>query len=137
LARRSTATSCRSTSSSASLKADDRLSRTIQPQTRTKTRWSKRRDTDDYDAVPLARSLSQVITYADFWHPAAHQVGHCGPKIGRSPVRWSVKRSYKPPLASHRCPDYGRQAAGLRFPSKARLTADIARCSGLGFRRAS
>jgi hypothetical protein len=38
LARRSTATSCRSTSSSASLKADDRLSRTIQPQTRTKTR---------------------------------------------------------------------------------------------------
>jgi hypothetical protein len=38
LARRSTATSCRSTSSSASLEADDRLSRASQPQSRTKTR---------------------------------------------------------------------------------------------------
>ena len=38
LARRSTATSCRSTSSSAFLEADDRLRRTIQPQTRTKMR---------------------------------------------------------------------------------------------------
>ncbi len=37
-ARRSTATSCRSTSSSASLEADDRPSRTSQPQTRTKMR---------------------------------------------------------------------------------------------------
>ena len=37
-ARRSTATSCRSTSSSASLKADDRPSRTSQPQSRTKMR---------------------------------------------------------------------------------------------------
>ena len=37
-ARRSTATSCRSTSSSAFLEADDRLSRTSQPQTRTKMR---------------------------------------------------------------------------------------------------
>src|SRR5258708_11348799 len=36
VARRSTATSCRSTSSSAFLEADDRPSRTIQPQTRTK-----------------------------------------------------------------------------------------------------
>ena len=38
LARRSTATSCRSTSNSASLEADDRLSRASQPQSRTKTR---------------------------------------------------------------------------------------------------
>ena len=38
LVRRSTATSCRSTSSSASLEADDRPSRTSQPQSRTKTR---------------------------------------------------------------------------------------------------
>jgi hypothetical protein len=37
-ARRSTATSCRSTSSSASLEADDRPSRTSQPQSRTKMR---------------------------------------------------------------------------------------------------
>ena len=38
LARRSTATSCRSTSNSASLEADDRPSRISQPQSRTKTR---------------------------------------------------------------------------------------------------
>jgi hypothetical protein len=38
LARRSTATSCRSTSSSASLAADDRPSKTSQPQIRTKMR---------------------------------------------------------------------------------------------------
>ena len=38
LVRRSTATSCRSTSSSASLEADDRPSRTSQPQSRTKMR---------------------------------------------------------------------------------------------------
>jgi hypothetical protein len=38
LARRSTATSCRSTSGSASLEADRRPSRTNQPQSRTKTR---------------------------------------------------------------------------------------------------
>ena len=38
LARRSTATSCRSTSSSAFLDADERPSRTSQPQSRTKIR---------------------------------------------------------------------------------------------------
>ena len=38
LVRRSTATSCRSTRSSASLEADERPSRTSQPQSRTKTR---------------------------------------------------------------------------------------------------
>ena len=38
LVRRSTATSCLSTSSSASLEADDRASRTSQPQSRTKMR---------------------------------------------------------------------------------------------------
>jgi hypothetical protein len=38
LVRRSTATSCRSTSSSAFLDADERLSRTSQPQSRTKIR---------------------------------------------------------------------------------------------------
>ena len=53
LVRRSTATSCRSTSSSASLDADDRPSRTSQPQSRTKMRYSRRRDTDDHDALPL------------------------------------------------------------------------------------
>ncbi len=44
----------RSTSSSASLEADDRPSRTSQPQSRTKMRQSRRRDTDDHNAVRLA-----------------------------------------------------------------------------------
>src|SRR5213592_2876249 len=54
LARRSTATSCRSTSSSASLEADERPSRTGQPQTRTKIRYSRRRDTADHHGPLLA-----------------------------------------------------------------------------------
>jgi hypothetical protein len=60
LDRRSTATSCRSTSSSASLEADDRPSRTSQPQTRTKMRYSRRRDTDDHDAVRLDPAVVAV-----------------------------------------------------------------------------
>ena len=61
-ARRSTATSCRSTSSSASLEADDRPSRTSQPQSRTKMRYSRRRNTDDHDAVRLTLGPSLQLT---------------------------------------------------------------------------
>src|ERR1035438_555714 len=38
-------------SNSASLEADDRPSRTSQPQSRTKMRWSRRKDTDDHDGL--------------------------------------------------------------------------------------
>src|SRR6266849_976480 len=47
-ARRSTATSCRGTSSSLSLDAVDRPGKTSQPQSRTKIRQSRRRDTVDH-----------------------------------------------------------------------------------------
>jgi hypothetical protein len=50
--RRSTATSCRSTSSSTSLKARERLNRTSQPQSRTKMRYSRRRNTADHHGPP-------------------------------------------------------------------------------------
>jgi hypothetical protein len=50
LVQRSTATSCRKTSSSAFLDADERPSRTSQPQSRTKIRSSRRRDTTDHHA---------------------------------------------------------------------------------------
>jgi hypothetical protein len=52
--RRSTATSCRSTSSSAFLDAAGRPSMTSQPQSRTKMRQSRRTDTADHDASRLA-----------------------------------------------------------------------------------
>ncbi len=55
--RRSTATSCHSTSSSAFFDAADRLSRTSQPQSRTKMRYSRRKDTDDHDALRLALAI--------------------------------------------------------------------------------
>jgi hypothetical protein len=58
LARRSTATSCCSTKNSAFLDADDRPSRPSQPQSRTKMGWSRRRNTDDYDAVRLTMAVS-------------------------------------------------------------------------------
>jgi 7,8-dihydropterin-6-yl-methyl-4-(beta-D-ribofuranosyl)aminobenzene 5'-phosphate synthase len=51
------ATSC-STSSSASLEADDRPSRTSQPQSRTKMRQSRRSDTDDHDALRLMLAIA-------------------------------------------------------------------------------
>src|SRR6266480_6346852 len=50
LVRRSTANSCRSTSSSMSLDAVDRPTRTSQPQSRMKIRYSKRIDTADHHA---------------------------------------------------------------------------------------
>jgi hypothetical protein len=67
--RRSTATSCRSTRSSAFLEADDRPSRTSHPQTRTKMRSSRRKETDDHDAVQLTWLSPQFTGQADFWHP--------------------------------------------------------------------
>jgi hypothetical protein len=101
-ARRRTATSCRSTSSSASLEADDRPSRTSQPQTRTNMRQSRRRDTDGHDAVRLARPSSQVTGHADFWHPT-----------GAQPARERKHRS----SAAH-APDQPRSAA-TALPARA------------------
>ena len=53
MVRRSTATSCRSTSSSAFLEADERPSSTSQPQTRMKIRQIRRRDTADHHGLPF------------------------------------------------------------------------------------
>src|ERR1019366_1460708 len=54
LVRRRTATSCRSTSSSAFFDADERPSSTSQPQRRMKTRYSRRRDnTADHHGLSL------------------------------------------------------------------------------------
>jgi hypothetical protein len=55
-ARRSTATSCRSTSSSASLDAGERPSKTSQPPGRTKIRYSRRKDTADHHVLQLIRA---------------------------------------------------------------------------------
>jgi hypothetical protein len=54
--RRSRATSCRSTSSSSSLAADDRPSRTSQPTSRTKIRYSSR-SAAPHDHAPTADSV--------------------------------------------------------------------------------
>jgi hypothetical protein len=51
------------------LEDDDRPSRTIQPQTRTKIRQGRRRDTDDHDAVRRPWPSPHVTRHADFWHP--------------------------------------------------------------------
>jgi hypothetical protein len=81
LARRSTATSCRSTSSSASLDAVERLSRTSQPPNRTSIRQSRRKDTADHHVLPLVSGISPQLTgEADFWHPTAC-AGRSGPPV--------------------------------------------------------
>jgi hypothetical protein len=53
LVRRNTATSCCSTSNSTSFDAGERPSKTSQPQTRMKMRYSRRRDTTDHHGAPL------------------------------------------------------------------------------------
>ena len=55
-ARRSTATSCRSTGSSASVDAGERPSKTSQPPGRTKIRYSRRKDTADHHVLRLIRA---------------------------------------------------------------------------------
>jgi len=78
LVRRSTVTSCRSTSSSMSLDVVDRPGRTSQPQSRMKIRQSRRRDTAGHHVPRLALgALLQLTAEADFWHPTAplHEPG--------------------------------------------------------------
>ena len=57
-ASRRTSASWRTTKSSASLEADDRPSRTSQPQSRTKIRYSRRRGADDHDALQPAMAIA-------------------------------------------------------------------------------
>jgi hypothetical protein len=71
LVRRSTATSCRRTSSSAFLDADERPSKTSQPQTRAKVRRSGRRDpADDHAARRCLAYRPSSQGQAEYWHPA-------------------------------------------------------------------
>ena len=52
-----------------SLGADDRPSRISHPQSRAKMRQSRRKDTDDHDAVRRAGPSLQLTEHADFRHP--------------------------------------------------------------------
>ena len=68
LARRSTATSCRSTSTSAFVDADERPGTTSQPPTPMKMRQSRRRDTADHHGLlltPMHRCNSQARQTSD------------------------------------------------------------------------
>ena len=85
--RRSMATSCRSTSSSASLDAADRPSRTSQPQSRTKMRYSRRRDTADHDFLRLTPGASLQLTgNADSWYPTGAGRARRGAPAGPGPL---------------------------------------------------
>jgi hypothetical protein len=60
--RRSTATSCRSTSRSTSLEARERPSRTRQPESRTRMRYISRRDTADHHGLPPTLTLAHCCS---------------------------------------------------------------------------
>ena len=66
---RSTATSCRSTSNPASLEAGERPSRTSQPQSRAKIKYSRRRDTANPQAHGHASPDPRSQGRAEFWNP--------------------------------------------------------------------
>ncbi len=71
--RRSTATSCRSTSTSMSVDAGERPRRTSQLQTRTKIRYGRCTDIVDHHAAGLAPAhRPRPQAQADFWHPTRH-----------------------------------------------------------------
>jgi hypothetical protein len=75
LVRRSTATSCRSTSNSTSLAAEDRPSRTSQLPSRTKIRYSSRNATPHDHALEVQRArssqLSMPVLSSDTPQPSA------------------------------------------------------------------
>jgi hypothetical protein len=73
LVRRSTATSCRKASNSAFLEADDRPSKTSQPQSRMKMRYSRRRDADDHDALRLALVIAAAHSPGKLLAPHSHE----------------------------------------------------------------
>jgi hypothetical protein len=73
LVRRSTATSCRKASNSALLEADDRPSKTSQPQSRMKMRYSRRRDADDHDAPRLALVIAAAHSPGKLLAPHSHE----------------------------------------------------------------
>jgi hypothetical protein len=70
LARRSTATSWRKTSSSTFFDVVDRPTNHSQPRIRTKIRYSRHNDTRRDHPDRAAISFTQVAAAADFWNPA-------------------------------------------------------------------
>jgi hypothetical protein len=87
LVRRSTATSCRRTSSSAFFDAYERPSNTSQPASRVKIRYSRRRDTADHHALRLRREhRCSSQPQADFWHPTGWLSWLLCPLCGDSPL---------------------------------------------------
>jgi hypothetical protein len=123
LVRCSTATSCRSTSSSASLEAGGRPGRTSQPPSRTKMRQSRRRDTNDHDAPLLTLVIAAAHGLCRLLAPRRRE-----PEAGPAALRSGQRVPASPRRGAPYSPAAGAGArAALRLGQVRRM---LRQCAG-------